>query len=75
MRRSSIVECRASNWKVAKPWFDFRCGSVSLCPWERHLMLLPTWGQAVYPLWWLSLSKTCKQNSFCAGVIWQTQNI
>jgi len=37
---------------VAKPQFDSRCGSASLCPWERHLMLFPILGQAVYPLWW-----------------------
>jgi len=30
--------------QVAKPWFDSRCGSTSLCPWERHLMLFPTLG-------------------------------
>jgi len=35
---------RASNRKVAKPWFDSWCGSASLCPWERHLMLFPTLG-------------------------------
>jgi len=39
-----------------------RCGSVSLCPWERHLM--PSWGQAVYQLWWLSLTIDCKQSSW-----------
>jgi len=27
-----LVERRASNRKVAKPWFDYRCGSASLCP-------------------------------------------
>jgi len=28
------------------------------------------------PLWWPSLwRKTCKQNNFCVGVVWQTQSI
>jgi len=30
-----LVERRDSSRKVAKPWFDFRCNSTSLCPWER----------------------------------------
>jgi len=38
---TQLVEYRASNRKVAKPWFDSRCGSASLCPWEIHLMLFP----------------------------------
>jgi len=29
---AQLVERRASNQKVAKPWFDSRCGSASLCP-------------------------------------------
>jgi len=37
-----LVECRASNRKVAKPRFDFRCGSASLYSWERLLMLFST---------------------------------
>jgi len=32
----------------------------------------PPLGQAIYPLWWPSQRKTCKQNSFCVGVVWQT---
>jgi len=52
----SGIECRA-NQKTAKPWFDSRCDSASLCPWERPLMLFSSWGQAVYPLWWPSLTK------------------
>jgi len=28
-------------------------------------------GQAVYPLWWPAWRKTCKQNSFFVGVVWQ----
>jgi len=47
----------ASNRKIVKPWFDSLCGSTSLCPWERHLRYIPSWSQAVYPLWWPSLTK------------------
>jgi len=47
MVMAQLVKCRACNRKVAKPLFDSRCSSASLCPWERHLMLFPTWGQAV----------------------------
>jgi len=36
---AQLLERRASNLKVAKPWFDFWCGSTSLLPWERHLIL------------------------------------
>jgi len=67
-----LVEAPASNWKVAKPWLDSRCGSVSLCPWERHLMLgAKKSTHCGGPVW----RKTCKQNSFCVGVVWQTQSI
>jgi len=41
---------RASNRKVAKPWFDSRCGSASLCPWERYLMLFLTLGAISLPV-------------------------
>jgi len=34
-RRGS--ERHASNQKVAKRWFDSRCGSASLCPWGKTL--------------------------------------
>jgi len=44
------------NRKVAIPWFDSWCGNASLCPWERHVCF-PSWGQAVYLLWWPSLTK------------------
>ena len=37
---SSVVERRASDRKVADPWFDSRIGSTLLCPWERSLRLL-----------------------------------
>jgi len=63
-----LAERWASYRKVAKPWFDYRCGSVSLCPWERHTCVsyLGT-KQSTHcggPAW----RKTCKQNSFCVGV-------
>jgi len=29
----------------------------------------------VYPLWWSTWRKVCKQNSFCVGVVWQIQSI
>jgi len=41
---AELVERRASNRTVAKPWFDSRCGSASLCPLGRHLSLFPTMG-------------------------------
>jgi len=70
---NSLVECRVSNWNVAKPWFNFWCGSASLCP---SLNVISHLGakQSTHrgALAWL---KTCKQNSFCVGVVWQTQSI
>jgi len=54
---AQLVERRASNRKVAKPWFDSRCGSASLCPWEGHLMLFYILGPTVYPLLWPNLTK------------------
>jgi len=45
-----LVECRVNNRKVAKPWFDSRRGSASLCPWERHLMLFFTLGPSSLPV-------------------------
>jgi len=54
---AQLAERRASNRKIAKPWFDFRCGSASLCPWERHLTQSPILGPNSVPLWWPSLTK------------------
>ena len=34
----------------ADPWFDFRSGNASLCPWERHFTFTPQWGQAPGPI-------------------------
>jgi len=33
---AQLVERLACNRKVTKPWFDSRCGSASLCPWEKQ---------------------------------------
>jgi len=52
---AQLIEYRASNQKVAKPWFDSRCGNASLGG--------PAW------------RKVCKQNSFCVGVVRQTQSL
>jgi len=40
----------ASNRKVAKPWFDSRCGSATICLWERYLMLFPILGPSSLPV-------------------------
>jgi len=40
---AQLIERWASNRKVAKPWFDFRCGSASL---------LPSWSLVIYPSFW-----------------------
>jgi len=47
---AQLVEHRASNWKIAKPWFDSRCGSASLCPWETHSILFPILGPSSLPV-------------------------
>jgi len=61
-----LVERRACNREVAKPWLDSRCGSASLYPWERHLMLFPTLGPKQSTRCGGSgWQKTCKQKSFC----------
>jgi len=39
-----------NNRKVTKPWFDSRCGSALLCPWERYLMQLLTLGPSSLPV-------------------------
>ena len=52
-----LVELRVCDRKVAESRFDSRTGNASLCPRERHCTLISHWGQAVYPLWWPSLTK------------------
>jgi len=51
---------KKGNRKVAKPWFNSRCGSALLCPWERHLMLSPILGPSNLPVvvgWWSIVTK------------------
>jgi len=38
----------------------------------RHVTT--SWGQAVHPTWWSSLTRL-QIGSFCVGVVWQTQSI
>jgi len=52
----SWLRIQASNQKVAKLRFDSRCGSASLCPWERHLMLFPILGPS--NLCWSGMTDT-----------------
>jgi len=40
-RRGSVGRAPSSNRKVVKPWYDFQCGSASLCLWKRRVMLFP----------------------------------
>jgi len=47
---AQLVEGQASNRKVAKPWFNSRCGSASLCLWEIHLMLCLILGPSRLPV-------------------------
>jgi len=35
----------------------------------RRCVLGKDTNQTVHPLWWPGLKKTCKQNSFCVGVV------
>ena len=37
----------ASDRKVADPWFDPQTGDASLCTYEKHVMLIFDWDQAV----------------------------
>jgi len=72
---SSLVDHWASNRKVAKPCFNSRCSSMSRWPWELTLnAVFHLTKQSTHcggPAW----RKTCKQNSFCVGVVCQTQSI
>ena len=52
-----VVEHRGSDRKGAGHRFDSRTCNASLCPWERHFMLISHWGQAVHLLRWPSLTK------------------
>jgi len=67
---------RASNRKVAKPWFDSRCGSQSLCPWGKTLNTVFHFGASSLPV---SVAQSDKRHANRAasvlGVVRQTQNI
>jgi len=69
-RVAQLLALGYSNRKVAKPYFDSRWGSASLCPWERHLMSIPI-------LRISSLPDVMAQpdDSVCVGVVWQIQSI
>jgi len=67
---AKLIERRASNWKVAKPWCDSRYGSASLCPWKRYFM--PFLGQAVYPSW--QLKKTANRAVLCWSDVTGTEH-
>ena len=58
---SSVVERRASDRKVADPWFDFRTGFRAY---------LPSGGQAVYSLWWPSLTEDLRTDSGFSALVW-----
>ena len=52
------MRAQAGNRKVV----DSRLGqgSMSLCPWKNHFtLILPYWGQAIYPSCWPGLTKYC----------------
>jgi len=66
-----LVERWANNRKVAKHWYDSRRSSAylrsCLCPWAvsfRNTLnaILGLSCLSVYPTWWRSLTKDCKQN-------------
>jgi len=57
---AQLIQHRASSGKVAKPWFNTRSGSASCVRNTPNAM--PSWHQAVYLLWWPSLTKHCKQD-------------
>jgi len=45
-----------------------------LCLSERHLMLISLWGQAVYPLWWPSLTKDMQTEQLCWSDVADTEH-
>jgi len=60
---AKLVERRASNRKVAKPWLDSRYSSALLCLCERHLG-----AKQSYLRWWSILTKDCKRD--CSVLEW-----
>ena len=53
----SVVKHRVCDRKVADSRFDSRAANASLRPWEKHFTPISYRSQAIYPLWWLSLTK------------------
>jgi len=56
--------------KVAKPCFDYRCGSGSLRFWERH----PSWGQVVCSRIGPAYQKTAKRTVLCWSGMTNTEH-
>ena len=54
---NSMVELRASDQKIAGPYFDLRAGIALLRPRQRQFTFISYSDQAVYTLWWPSLMK------------------
>jgi len=60
---AQLVERRASNRKVAKPWLDSRCGNPSIAvSWERRCVLGKTLTAISHP--------ESKQYTRCGGPAW-----
>jgi len=74
-RRSSFGRAPGSNRKIVKPWFDSLCGSASLCPCKGKYCF-PPWTQAIYPLWWPSLTKDVQtEQLLCWSGMTDTEHI
>jgi len=59
----SLCPAEADNReKLRNYWCNSRCGSASLCPWERHLMLLLILGPGNLPVVVAQLTKYMQQN-------------
>ena len=55
---SSVIRVSGSGRKITDSRFDSRTGNAFLCPWEKKQNAYNChWGQAVYSLWWSSLTK------------------
>ena len=54
---SSVMQHQASEQKVADSGFESQTGNILLYPQERHFMLIFHWDQAVYLMFWTSLTK------------------
>jgi len=47
-----LVERRATNRMIAKPWFDARCSRLRCILGKDTYCYFPSWVQSVYPLCW-----------------------